>query len=523
MADGKSAHLRVVLIDDQLNMRKALYRIFDKTGQYHVDDFPNGQEAIAWLKNHRVDLVITDIYMPNGDGFEVLAYIRGRAMQNDLPVLFISGEATKEDIVRSVDLGVSDYILKPFETQDILNKVAAVIDKYKNPPENIKKLRHAETLFFNGKYDDAKKEFEAIHASSKPTARSLIGLAQTEAELGNIPIALDLVNKAIESNSMYYPAYSAGADILIANNKKVEAIPFLEKELSINGKQAQRRAVLADIYIANQKTAGYKEKALEQMKLALHDDPTNEFLLLKFAQISWTLGNKEKAIHYCMKARRQNPQSTKALMQMANFYIDDGKPNRAINALSDILNKNPNQYDVYLCKARVFERLGKNDKALEDLRKIPKTLVTLRLDVFKLHGRIYSKMGKYSEAIAAYEEVVDIEPIADNLARVGLLYIKMKNYRSALGWYEQATDMEPNNSKFIYNLGCCYEALRDKKKALECYEKSIHIDPNAKETQIALARMKGLPLPVFKNSKVKTKSQNKVASADGKQEPPKAS
>jgi DNA-binding response OmpR family regulator len=221
MADGKSAHLRVVLIDDKLNMRKALNRIFDKTGQYHVDDFPNGQEAIAWLKSHRVDLVITDIYMPNGDGFEVLAYIRGRAMQNDIPVLFFSGEATKEDIVRSVDLGVSDYILKPFETQDILNKVAAVIDKYKNPPENIKKLRHAESLFFNGKYDDAKKEFEAIHASSKPTARSLIGLAQTEAELGNIPIALDLVNKAIESNSMYYPAYSAGADILIANNKNI--------------------------------------------------------------------------------------------------------------------------------------------------------------------------------------------------------------------------------------------------------------------------------------------------------------
>jgi tetratricopeptide (TPR) repeat protein len=210
-------------------------------------------------------------------------------------------------------------------------------------------------------------------------------------------------------------------------------------------------------------------------------------------------------------------------MQMANFYIDDGKPNRAINALSDILNKNPNQYDVYLCKARVYERIGKSDKALEDLREIPKTLVVLRLDVFKLRGRIYSKMGKYSEAIAAYEEVVDIEPIADNLARVGLLYIKMKNYRSALGWYEQATDMEPNNSKFIYNLGCCYEALRDKKKALECYEKSIQIDSDAKETQIALARIKGLPIPVFKNANVNTKSKNKVVPSDGKQEPPKAS
>ncbi len=498
MADAKSEHLRVVVIDDQLNMRKALYRIFDKTGHYEVEDFGNAKEAIAWLKTHGVDIVITDIYMPLGDGFEVLAYIRGRAMQNDIPVLFISGEATKEDIVRSVDLGVSDYILKPFEPHDIVQKAEGIIEKYRNPPENIKKLRNAESLFFNEKYTEAKAEFEKIHAQNKPTARSLIGLAQTEAKLGNISEAMVHVNQAIENNSMYYPAYSAGADILISNKKRTEAIPFLAKELKINGKQIHRRMVLADIYIENSKTPGYYDKALEQMKLALQDDPTDETLLLRFAEIMWGSGNKEKAIHYCMKARRQNPDSTKSLMQLANMYIQDGHPIKAINLFSDILNKNANQFDVYLCRAKVFEKMNENEKAIADLSKIPKTIVDLRLEVLKSKGRVYAKMGKIPDAIAACEEVANMEPTADNLARVGLLFIRLKNYRSALGWYEQSTLMDPDHSKYVYNLGCCYEALKDKKKAIECYERSLYLDPNGKETIVALSRIKGTPVPKAK-------------------------
>lgn len=491
MPDGKSEHLRVVVIDDQLNMRKALFRIFDRTGNYSVEDFGNAKDAIAWLKTHAVDLVITDIYMSHGDGFEVLAYIRGRAMQNDIPVLFISGEATKEDIVRSVDLGVSDYILKPFEPTEIIQKAETIYAKYKNPPENVKRVRAAEGLFFNEKFAEAKKEFLSIHQKFKPTARSLIGLAQTEAKLGNISGALELVDQAVESNTMYYPAYAAGADILLGNNRKQEAIPFLVKELNINGKQIHRRLLLADLYMENIKTPGNYDKAIEQIKLALHDEPTDETLLLRYAEILWNAGNKEKGVHYCLKARRQNPESTKSLMQLANFYLQDGHPIKAINMFSDILNKNPNQYDVYLCRAKVFEKLNENEKAITDLNKIPKTIVVLRLEVLKAKGRVFAKMGKIPDAIAACEEVANMEPTADNLARVGLLFIRLKNYRSALGWYEQSTLMDPDHSKYIYNLGCCYEALKDKNKAIECYERSLQLDPNGKETIIALSRIKG--------------------------------
>ena len=340
MADKKPEHLRIAIIEDQLNMRKALSRVFNKTGQFIVEDFGNAKEAIDWLKINRVDLVLTDIYMPSGDGFEVLAFIRGQAMQNDIPVLFISGEATKEDMERSVVLGVSDFILKPFEPKDIVQKSKELIMNYRNPSKIIKKLRHAEFLYFNEKYSEAKSEFESIHSHTKSTARSLIGLAQTEAKLGNIESAIENVNKAIDKNSMYYPAYSVGADILISNKKTAEAIPFLVKALNINGRQIIRRMTLADIYLENCKTPGFYEKAIEQMKLALNEEPTNETLLLRFAEVMWSIGNKEKGVLYCLKARRQNPKSVKSLVQLANLYLQEGHPNPILyNSIKPILPK----------------------------------------------------------------------------------------------------------------------------------------------------------------------------------------
>lgn len=520
MPVGKSEQLPIVVVDDQITMRKALVRIFEKTGQYQIEEFGNASEAINWLKSHRVELIITDIYMPSGDGFDLLNYVRGRAMQNDIPVLFISGEATKEDIVRSADLGVSDYILKPFDAQDIILKVNSIIKKYKNPPENIKKLRHAETLFFNEKYQDAKTEFEMILSSGKPSARSLIGLAQTESKLKNISKAMEYVNQAIEINNMYYPAYAVGADILIANKKKNEAVDFLENELRINGKQINRRIILADIYLEQINIPGNQEKAIEHLKSALQDAPTNEILLLRYADILWKLGNKEKAVHYCMKARRQNPESIKSMMQLANMYIQANQSLKGISFFTDLLKKNQNQFDLYLCRARIYEKLNDTEMAITDLNKIPITLARLRLDVLKAKGRIYAKINKIPDAIAACEGVANMEPTADNLARVGLLFIRLKNYNNALGWYAQAVLMDPRHVNYIYNLGCCYEALQNSQKAIECYEKSLKLDPMATQIKTALARVKknGLTPKVPNIPNTKETQQTEIKST-----PPKAS
>jgi tetratricopeptide (TPR) repeat protein len=69
--------------------------------------------------------------------------------------------------------------------------------------------------------------------------------------------------------------------------------------------------------------------------------------------------------------------------------------------------------------------------------------------------------------------------------------------------------MDPDHSKYVYNLGCCYEALKHKKKAIECYERSLYLDPNGKETIIALSRIKGTPIP---NPKAPAKSMPPKAS-----------
>jgi DNA-binding NarL/FixJ family response regulator len=67
-------------------MRAAIKRILEKETQFQLVDFSNGADAINYLKATRVDMVITDLYMDKGSGFDLLLFIRGRSMANDIPV-----------------------------------------------------------------------------------------------------------------------------------------------------------------------------------------------------------------------------------------------------------------------------------------------------------------------------------------------------------------------------------------------------------------------------------------------------
>jgi DNA-binding response OmpR family regulator len=92
-------------------MRKALRRVLQSDRNFEVIEFGSAADTIEFLKKHHVDIVVSDIYLGQGSGFDILRYIRGRAILADLPIIFVTGEGTKDDIVHSIDSGVNDYLL----------------------------------------------------------------------------------------------------------------------------------------------------------------------------------------------------------------------------------------------------------------------------------------------------------------------------------------------------------------------------------------------------------------------------
>jgi signal transduction histidine kinase/DNA-binding response OmpR family regulator len=124
--DGATARNRVLLVDDNADLRDYIARLLVEAG-YAVETVPDGERALTVLAERRPDLLITDVMMPELDGFGLLRKIRDRDELRDLPVIMLSARAGEEAKLEGLDAGVDDYLTKPFSARELLARTAANI------------------------------------------------------------------------------------------------------------------------------------------------------------------------------------------------------------------------------------------------------------------------------------------------------------------------------------------------------------------------------------------------------------
>jgi two-component system chemotaxis response regulator CheY len=106
--------MRLLVVDDFMTMRRVLRSLLHEMGLDDVDEAADGAAALARLGAEPVDVVITDIEMPTMNGFDLLASIKNDPALKHLPVLMVTAEARKDEIVRAVQAGAAGYLVKPF-------------------------------------------------------------------------------------------------------------------------------------------------------------------------------------------------------------------------------------------------------------------------------------------------------------------------------------------------------------------------------------------------------------------------
>lgn len=121
--------LKFLVVDDFETMRRILRGLLREIGFHNVEDAEDGEIALRTLKNGRFDFVVTDINMPNMNGFELLTAVKQDAALKHLPVLMVTAEARKEDIVRAAKDGAAGYIVKPFTKATLEEKVLRILQK----------------------------------------------------------------------------------------------------------------------------------------------------------------------------------------------------------------------------------------------------------------------------------------------------------------------------------------------------------------------------------------------------------
>jgi len=124
-----SADPRFLIVDDFSTMRRIVRSLLKEIGFSNAEEAEDGAIALRMLKASKFDFVVSDINMPNMNGFELLKRIKADEMLKPIPVLMVTAEAKKDDIVQAAQGGAAGYIVKPFTKSTLEEKVQKILQK----------------------------------------------------------------------------------------------------------------------------------------------------------------------------------------------------------------------------------------------------------------------------------------------------------------------------------------------------------------------------------------------------------
>ena len=121
--------MKVLVVDDFATMRKIVRNILKQIGFEDITEAEDGNAALRVLKNEKIGLVVTDWNMPNMSGLELLQEIRRNGQTQKIPVLMVTAEGLKENVMEAVKAGVNNYVVKPFTAEVLQEKIETIFKK----------------------------------------------------------------------------------------------------------------------------------------------------------------------------------------------------------------------------------------------------------------------------------------------------------------------------------------------------------------------------------------------------------
>ena len=138
-----------------------------------LEEANNGQEALKIVENEYIDLAIVDIMMPIMDGYE---FVEKMKEVRDIPAIMLTAKGTSEDKLKGFDLGVDDYVVKPFDASELMARVKTILKRYSVNAKNIITIGHTTLdgdkyeINYNGQIIHLPlKQFELVFESDEKT------------------------------------------------------------------------------------------------------------------------------------------------------------------------------------------------------------------------------------------------------------------------------------------------------------------------------------------------------------------
>lgn len=121
--------MKILIVDDFSTMRRIIKNVLHELGFDNTEEADDGTSALPMLKAGNYDFLITDWNMPGMQGIDLLKALRAEPKLAKLPVLMVTAEAKREQIVKAAEAGVNGYIVKPFTAETLKEKIAKIFER----------------------------------------------------------------------------------------------------------------------------------------------------------------------------------------------------------------------------------------------------------------------------------------------------------------------------------------------------------------------------------------------------------
>lgn len=431
--------LKVLVVDEHGLIRKTIAKVLQDMGIEDVVETHSPKEARKLISNLHFDLVFTEIFFKSGDGFAIIDQLRHKDHRSDSPIIVLTGQAERDDIMKAADRGATDYLLKPFQSADLEKKIEKVLVAFHSPHPNVKRLREAEKLISESRYEDVEVLLDELadKLPSNPQPRYLQALVKVRR--GDHQAAITALTEGIVKFPDFLKNFKLLSDIHLSLNNTDPAIEALTNELELNPKHVLRQVRLAHLLIKK----GENLRAIFHLRQALLENNKNAEALYAMGVAYAKDENIEKSIYYFKRYRRVFPQDSKPLeaiiqichqldnnkmaeialrdeikqhpdrldayMILAKFYLHNEQHENAIQVLQNAIARHPTQKPVYLALAKIY-LAQKDEKATLSLFERYRAN-TSDPESFRLQAELFLKHNKFSQAIASVHRSIMIGEI----------------------------------------------------------------------------------------------------------------
>jgi len=351
------------------NMRSTMKNMLRELGLKDVREADDGDTALAKLKSagDNCNLLLLDWNMPRMPGVEVVREIRTDNKLQDLPILMITGETYRDQVVQAGELGINGYIIKPFITNTLSNKIIAILEARANPPDYIKLIKAGEVLVDKGDYDKAIAVFKESK-NLKEGARVLALIGEAREKKGEMEKAVDYYKMSNEKNPDYLKAHALSAELHLK--------------------------------------MGNEDAALESLKMANSISPNNAGRQVNMGEILLKRGDDANAKDAFNKAAQQNPALN---VDIAEMYLENDKASLAESFFRKSLGRSASDSHVYNRLGIALRRQGKWQEAVEEYKK------AIRIDprdeaIHYNMGRAYMEGGNNEKAKDCFNKALKLNP-----------------------------------------------------------------------------------------------------------------